>query len=100
MTYILKVYQYDKQTQTLKHTNTITDTNNEHANKELAKIFVDKNVRGTKTKISYNNNPQNDTNTLYITQTWIGATKYDQHIGGHDYKIVVKYEYTFYDCTL
>ena len=99
MTYELKVYQYNKHTQQLEHTNTIVDTDNEHANKELAKIFVDKSVRGTKTKLTYKYEQDGHAKELHITQTWINATDYVNN-EPCEYKITVKYEYTFHDCTL
>lgn len=94
MTYELKIYQYNATTKQLEHTNTITSDDNNKAVKELAKIFVDKHIRGTKTKITSTYN-----NELKITQTWLGATNFET-IEPSDYKITHKYEYTFYDCNL
>ena len=94
MTYELKIYQYNANTKQLEHTNTITSDDNDKANKEIAKIFVDKHIRGTKTKITSTYN-----NELKITQTWLGATNFET-IEPSDYKITLKYEYTFYDCNL
>lgn len=101
MTYELKTYHYNKQTQKLEHTNTIVDMDNARATLKLAQIFVDKNVRGTKTKITYKYEQNGGTYELHITQTWLGATQYDDKThDGYDYKITNKYEYTFHNCAL
>lgn len=96
MTYELEVYQYNKQTQTLEHTNTITDTNNEHANKELASMFIKQNVRGTYTKTTYTYNAKG-TLDIHITQEFVGSKS---PTGYGDFGTVCRYEYTFHDCTL
>lgn len=93
MTYELKVYRYNDNTNNMELVNTIRNEDNDTAIKKLAEIFMDKYVKNIKTKITHANNE------LKITQTWLGATNFDTKIPS-DYKITSKYEYIFRNCNL